>query len=145
MTHADKRRFDALQVILRYWWGEFQEKTRLEWRLSFAIWATLATIIGSILTGKLQSLKIAFLPIWISVFLIILLALHFWFLSWIQKKLRSFRENIVPVLHEMYTLLPGLPIPLFIPGNRWKQPSLFVQIGISLVLEIFLLLWITVI
>jgi hypothetical protein len=49
-----KKRFDALSVLEQEQWKEFENKVSHEWRLSFAIWASMVASSGAILGGKVR-------------------------------------------------------------------------------------------
>jgi len=135
-----KREFDALQALQDQSWSEFQEKSQVEWRLSFGIWSAMVAAIGGILAGKAAEVNIAPLKPLVACLFSILLGLHLWFLIWVQQRLQEARENLRIVRQEMWNLL-DLVQPGVERNERkiYKQPSLYVQLGITCVLEIVLL------
>lgn len=135
MNEDEKRKYDALQSLNDQDWAEFQEKTRLEWRLSFGLWSSMVTVIGSIFAGKATDVEIAGLSWAIAAvcLCIILIGLHLWFLLWIQKRLQNVRYNLWTVRDKMWEFL-SLVIPERPIRKILKQPSLYVQLGITCVL-----------
>ena len=145
MNDETRRRYQALQSLNDQNWAEFQEKTRLEWRLSFGLWTSIVTVIGSIFAGRATNIDLNILK-WPAVCLatslaaflcVALIGLHIWFLLWIQKRLNDIRANLRTVRSEMWELLKlGKPIST---RSKWVQPSFFVQLGITCLLVIVLM------
>lgn len=137
MDDKARHRLDALVSLNNQEWAEFQEKTQVEWRLSFALWTALVAVIGGILGGKATELLI---PFWMklgAVFVCVALVfLHLVFLLWIQKRLGHARSNLTVVRYDMWSLVRlGTPQGY---GERRRapcQPSLWVQLSITLVLS----------
>jgi hypothetical protein len=138
MDDKEKAKYDALQSLNDQSWAEFREKTQLEWRLSFGLWTAMVTAIGSILGGKAAGVDIASPPSAVVCICLGLLGLHLWFLIWIQTALRKAREHLRIIRLEMWNSL-GLTIPETPSKTKWQQPSLYVQLGITLVLAAILL------
>ncbi len=137
MDENKKNEFDALKEMEKGSWAEFQEKTKLEWRLSYAIWTVIVAAVGSIIAGKATGTKIE-IPKEIIIFLCVLpLIIHLLYLYWIQTCLRKSRYILNVIRDKMWTLVSITnPTP---PSNPWyRQYSLWVQLGITLFLVIIL-------
>ncbi len=133
MKVDQKRQYDALQTLEEQSWAEFKEKTQLEWRLSFGYWTVLVTAIGSILAGKAADQTFS-LPVSILVVICtFLLLLHMWFLQWIQKSLGITRRYLYKIRIKMFNIV-GLKMPDPSRETWWKQPSLYIQLGITIIL-----------
>jgi hypothetical protein len=124
-------------------WREFNHKTRHEWKLSFSIWGGLLASITALLSGKITftekiSLHV-FLFLGVSI-VIFILALHFWFLWWIQNRLQIIRKDAWDIYAKRWNQL--FPEKQYSESNRsqFDQPSLWVQLGITLLLSTTLLL-----
>ena len=138
MDEDSKRKYDALKSLNDQYWAEFQEKTRLEWRLSFGLWTSMVMAIGSIFAGKAAEVDIARLK-WPAVFFCLVpIGLHFWFLWWIQRKLQAIRGYIATLRNEMWAQL-HLDKQEHANRNRFRQPSFYVQLGITCLLAAILL------
>jgi len=136
MNEDTSREYQALQSLNDQNWAEFQEKTRLEWRLSFGLWTSIVTVIGSIFAGRATGVEFTNFKLPAMCLCVALIGLHMWFLRWIQKRLKDIRANLKTVRCEMWKLL-GLGTP--VNSRRKKQPSFFVQLGITCVLVIVIL------
>lgn len=105
MEENDKRLFDSLKELENENWEEFQEKTRFEWRLSYAIWTSIVAAIGSIIAGKATSI-VPKVHILIALAICILpFAIHGIYLHWIQTCLRKTRTYIYKARKEMWKLV----------------------------------------
>ena len=128
-----KNLFDAFTVLRDHAWNEFQNKSSAEWRLSLAVWAAILSAAGAILS------KDGFKPATLAVYAsgLVLLAvggLHLWFLHWIQRKLREARQYLSEAQSKMRELA-GLPTtPTGPRESPWKQPTLYVQLAITVLL-----------
>ncbi len=141
MKEKDKRTYDALVSVRDHQWKEFEEKTRLEWRLNFGIWAALLTSTGAVIKANECSLSGSEeirIAIAIVVFLVIIL--HYSFLHWIQGSLKLCRKFQHEAEGEMRKLL-SLPPEIFSERKpAWKQPTVIVEMLISILLGTILLL-----
>jgi hypothetical protein len=142
LDEGQKRKIDALQALLNYWWGEYQEKTKLEWKISLVIWALLATAIGGILTGKISSgtkyLLFGF-PYIISILLIFILGVgHVMFLFWIQCRLKNFRDKMSVIRKGIEEALL-IVLPQEKPYNILKHITFFLQLSVTIGACIYLI------
>jgi hypothetical protein len=147
ITDDRKRTVDAWQALLNYWWGEYQEKTKLEWKISIIIWAVLASAIGGILADKIShEMKqlIGNHPILLRNtmvgFLIGLSAIHEIFIWWIQRRLKEIRTTISEIrkgIHELLGIKENSK-----PYNILRHSTPFLQSIVTLSACFFLVVYI---
>ena len=128
-----KQEFDALQSLNDQSWSEFKEKTQLEWRLSFALWSSLVASISGFLAGKAAGIIITIPVAFLIVFAFLIILVHFSFLFWIQTSLKKTREFLKSIRAKMWYMV-SLNMPQLQSRGRLKQPSLWIQIGITCIL-----------
>ena len=139
MEDEKKNEYDAWTCLRDHVWCEFEEKTRLEWRLSFGIWVALLSSAGAVLSA--DQLKGSILFIILTCLVIIVVAyLHARFLGWIQSSLRKSRDIQREAETKMRALLHLAPLTLGTRKQTWQQPSLQVQMLITILVSITLLL-----
>ena len=132
MTEEEKRKFEAWESIRDHAWREFEDKARVEWRLSFGIWAALLAVAGALIgTGQIGSGVVPMGVAWIIVGSVVVT--HAIFLYWVQTKLQNAREYLSEAQTQMRDILGG--------GKRddpersiWKQVPMYVEFGISILL-----------
>ena len=141
MTEDEKRIFDSLSNLEEQQWREIENKIKLEWRLSFAIWGSLLAASAAIIGGKLHFRNLPIEQIMLSVLVIIFLVviLHVLFLYWIQRSLQRRRKSLWVLRKAMEEL-----IPISIQKGEYnrkipKQVSIYVQVLISVLLSIIFL------
>lgn len=106
MNEKDKRAYDAFVSIRDHQWKEFEEKTRLEWRLNFGIWAALIASTGAAIKANESSLGgNDEIKVVISVVVLLVLILHYVFLHWVQNNLKLCRKFQYEAEGEMRKLL----------------------------------------
>jgi hypothetical protein len=104
-----KAMVDALNATREYWLKRYQEKTALEWRVSFGIWVLLSGTIGLIITEKLGPsifINIVMDGVLLLVLLLVIIG-HFCFLTWIQKKLDKYRKEMEKSTNDINNILNG--------------------------------------
>ena len=140
MTEDEKRKFDSLSILEAQQWREIENKIKLEWRLSFAIWGSLLAASAAIIGGKLQFRNLPIEQIIFTGLVIVLVViLHVLFLYWIQRSLQRRRESMWLLRKAMEEL-----IPISIQRSKYnrkisKQISIYVQVLISVLLSIIFL------
>lgn len=139
MDEKRKNEYDAWTGMRDHAWREFEEKTRTEWRLSFGIWAALLTSSGAILSSDTllvsPTIKLA---AWIMV--VVVMVIHTRFLYWIQESLRTTREYHREAEAKMRKIMDLDPVDLGPRKSLWKQPSVQIQILITILVCTTLLL-----
>ncbi len=139
MDEKDKREYDAWASLRDHAWCEFEEKTHLEWRLSFGIWVALLASAGAILSAStLKGSTDIEIFAWVGVFVVAIV--HARFLWWIQRSVRTSREFQREAEAEMRRLLHTAPVTLSPRKSAWLQPSVLVQMLITVLASITLLL-----
>jgi len=134
MEEEIKRRFDAFSSVRDHAWREFEDKSKAEWRLSFGIWAALLALGGTLLTKNSKYINMYVL----SISLALIVLLHGWFLYWIQCKL----DNARIILHETQMAMRkilGLTTHSY-KRKIFKQPALYVEIIITLIIAVLLVI-----
>jgi len=141
MTKDEERIFDSLSALEKQQWREIENKIKLEWRLSFAIWGSLLAASAAIIGGKLHFRNLPMEQIMLSSLAIVffVVTLHVLFLYWIQQSLQIRRESLWVLRKAM-----GELIPISIQRGKYnrkiyKQVSVYVQILISVLLSIIFL------
>jgi hypothetical protein len=135
----DKNEYDAWTCLRDHAWREFEEKTRTEWRLSFGIWAAILSSAGAILSAdQLKGSTVFEILAWLAV--IIVVYIHARFLVWIQASLRKSRGILREADTKMRALLHKAPTTLGPRRATCRQPSVQVQMLITLLVSITLLL-----
>jgi hypothetical protein len=130
MDNDGKKQFDALAALCDHAWKEFEEKSRVEWRLSFAVWAAILSAAAVVVSTD------AFEPPTWAVLIsgLVLTAiggLHLWFLHWVQRKLGEARTSLSESQAKLCELV-GLPTTPRSPrGSPWRQPTLYVQLALT--------------
>lgn len=132
MTDSEKRRFDALTALRDHAWREFENKSQAEWRLGFGLWAAILGGAGVIVTTPTLAAS-ATLTYMVALYLLALCTIHIKFMRWVQGKLGDCRDRIYEAQGEMRRMLSLPPAPEVgaSRGNRWRHPSLVVQVAIS--------------
>lgn len=79
-------------------WEEYKEKSSIEWKFSYSIWAALLGVASVIVANKIkikELLSRAF-PYLNPVLVIVFIAFlsHLIILSWVQYRLRSYRKEL---------------------------------------------------
>lgn len=96
----DKDRFDALHKLAEQAWRDWDHKTRYQWRLAFAIWGAILAAISLIVTQHIH------VPSWIPILICSLLFLiHWFFLGWIEGRIRDCRRQMFQYVSEMEAVL----------------------------------------
>ena len=133
MNDDAKRAFDAWASFRDHAWHQFQEKARVEWRLSFGVWGALLASAGAILgtTGVTRTSLLEWSSI---VAVLVLLVVHARFLWWIQQCLGQGRASLREAEQHMLALLEAERPVGPDRGATWKQPSLQVQMAITVLL-----------
>lgn len=134
-----KGRFEALAILERQQWREYDIKVRHEWRLSFAIWTALLAASGAIFGGRLQfgesHLLIKSLP---TIFAILVsgfaILYHHKFLYWTQTRIQEIRNSLWEIRTKMESIAETTLQEKQFSRDPKKQPSLDVQIGITIIL-----------
>ena len=134
MEEQIKRTFDAFASVRDHAWREFEDKSRTEWRLSFGIWAALLALGGTLLTKNPKYINISVL----SISLTLVVLLHGWFLFWIQCKLDVARKILHETQMEMRKIL-GLSTHIY-KRKIFKQPALYIEIIITLIIAVLLVI-----
>jgi hypothetical protein len=131
MTEDEKRKFDAWESLRDHAWREFEEKTRVEWRLSFGIWTALLASAGALISADGQTIGglIEQVALWV---IGVVVLTHAAFLYWIQKRLRSARDDLYKAQVQMRELLNAPTEPP--PRSIWKQVPMYVEFGITILL-----------
>ena len=75
-------------------WEEYKEKTALEWKFSYSLWAALLAIASVSLADKYSNPKLEFNPRLLVVAVIIIVTIHGLFLVWTQIRLKKNRISI---------------------------------------------------
>lgn len=142
MNEDSKRNFDAWTAMREHAWREFEDKARAEWRLSFGIWAALLASAGALIGASTISKPPAF-KYGAPIILIVLIIAHAFFLRWIQRKLEGARKYLWEAQGQMRKCIDiSYKQGQFERSPWWKQPSLIVQLMITVVLAC--VLWIVV-
>jgi hypothetical protein len=112
-----KDRFDALHKLAEQAWRDWDHKCRYQWRLAFAIWGALLAAVSVILTKPL------IVPSWASWSIcIVLFAIHWFFLGWIEGRIRECRRQMFQYVLEMESLA-GNPLQRFTCLSRRLSPQ----------------------
>lgn len=134
MDVDDKNEYDALVSLRDQAWREFEEKTRLEWRLSFGIWIAVLTCAGAIFKASaLRGSLLLEFSAWIGA--VIVIFVHMYFLIWIQSALRRSRSFQREAESGMRKLLNMKSASISPRKTAWKQPSVMIQILISFIVS----------
>lgn len=132
MKDEVKNQFDALAAFRDHAWKEFQDKSGAEWRLSLAVWAAILSAAGAVLSRDGFKPPTGAVPV-SGLVLLSVGGLHLWFLHWVQRKLGEARRFLSESQARMRELA-GLPAtPVSPRGSPWKQPTLYVQLAITVV------------
>jgi len=146
MTEDEKRKFDALESLRDHAWREFKHKSRAEWRLSFGIWAALLASM-SVLIASNKPLVGNLMEDWLCELKLLAVAIpigHIYFLHWIQIKLGEARDILNEAQNGMGEMLGAgslttkLHNKLTKPRSNWKQPPLWIESGITILLVVML-------
>lgn len=124
-----KNKFDSLRELEKSSWEEFQEKTKLEGRFSYAIWGAILTAIAASFAGKASIRNFPEWTIYLTCFLPIFF--HFIYLYWIQTCLRRSRSIIYDIRKEMWELIDFETNVNLINKEWYKHLTLWVQLGIT--------------
>ncbi|MBN1806388.1 MAG: hypothetical protein JW837_14160 [Sedimentisphaerales bacterium] len=139
MNNDDKNEYDAWTCLRDHAWHEFEEKTRTEWRLSFGIWAAVLSSAGAVLSADQLKGSTGFtLSAYLAV--VIIIYIHARFLAWIQSCLSNSRDVLRQADTSMRGLLHQDPRILGPRRPAWRQPSVQVQMLITILVSITLLL-----
>ncbi len=92
MKEETKKTFDSYDVLRMEAMQEFDKKVAFEWKVSFSLWAALASVFISFTQANIHAILCSMKIEIISLFSIILF-LHAIFLCWIQYNL-SFQRKI---------------------------------------------------
>ncbi len=139
MGEEPKSPFYALESMRNHAWSEFQEKARIEWRLSFGIWAGLLAGTGAVLSAE-HLRRTDWLLYLTALAVFVVFVVHARFLLWVQGRLARSREFLREAQSRMQDLLD---LKTKSGGNRrpnWMQPSLQVQLAVTLLAGSMLLL-----
>jgi hypothetical protein len=148
LTSDQHNYYDALKTLNDFNWNEFKEKTKLEWRFSFGIWAGYSAILTAYLS-KIIKFEVSFIFYLIYIIILaVIIGFHFGFLYWIQKKLRTYRYNMIIVQKKMTDLLKLTLIPPSKPSVNeqneisckeiMKRITIWIQITISILLSLII-------
>ena len=91
MNESEKNRFDALSILWKGAWDNFNHRRNYEWKYCISVWTAFSVFIASIISGKLifKSIYILLGIIFIGGIITIL---HIFFISGLQKRNKSDRD-----------------------------------------------------
>ncbi len=138
MDPNQKAWFDSLEALNQQSWQEFLEKTRLEWRVNFVLWAAIGAAVVGILSGDISvttdPAKIVFLVVGF-----VLLGIHLWFLYWVHAKVRRCREYLYTIRDVMWNQAqlekpPKSEIERTPETRIWRRPTFVIQLLVTTIL-----------
>ena len=119
-------------------WREFDHKTRIEWRLSFAVWITLLAATGGVLKGQFPAIANTIcIPISCGI-AVIVVVFHFMFLRWVQRRLQDIREDMWEIYKERWNVVLAPPKLGPLLRERRRRSTTLVQLGITSLLGLLL-------
>jgi hypothetical protein len=121
---SDTERFEALKALEEQSWKEFQEKSKLELKMTLTIWLSLLLSLFKIEIP--QDYAILFITL-----LCILGFIHYLFLDWIYDRLKFSREYLINIRKQMFSIVDFTP-----PKSNLKKDKkyIYLQFGVSVVL-----------
>jgi hypothetical protein len=139
------KRCDLLKYLGDDRWREFELKAQQEWKLSIGIWSALVVGIGILFKGEAKDIT-HFPKITLFITAALLLSLivfsHFKFLLWIQTRMNQLREsmNYIDTAILSFAGIAKAPSKNAPNRSRWRQPPMYVQIGITALLGLLFIL-----
>jgi len=138
MTEEEKRKFDAWESLRDHAWREFVEKSSIEWRLNFGIWAALLASAGTLLAAQKKIPGLLLLLVAPMVIVLVLIG-HAAFLIWVQTRLQEARGDLDEAQDQMRKLI-NAPDKQRAKRSVWKQAPMYVGLAITvLLLGVFLI------
>ncbi|MCD4651757.1 MAG: hypothetical protein K8S56_08245, partial [Candidatus Cloacimonetes bacterium] len=118
-------------------WNEFTEKTKIEWKMSFAIWYAIFSVIVGTIAGKFAQSDLNVNCYVLFTLCGVLLIIHFLYLFWIQKCLRKSRDFLYEIRERMRDMVELSNIEqeaLKLTNKTAKQFSIWLQLAVTALL-----------
>jgi len=137
LTTEEKNLFDALASLKAGAWTRYDRRREFEWKFSFGIWTATATFTGILFTEK--SAILGNNLFWASLVLAaILLLVHVFWQTNLQNRNQADRDEEDHYERQIERL--GITLHKRKPSTKgWRNYSPLCQVGITLLLCVFLL------
>jgi len=95
-----KEQFDGLGELAEQAWRDWDHKARYQWRLSFSIWGAELAATSLVITSKVPISLFTGILVGFAV-----LAIHLYFMNWIEGRIRDFRRQMYSYVGAMEDLV----------------------------------------
>ncbi len=117
--------------LLDHNWREFENKVSLEWKLSFGLWSALIAILYVVYDKKIEIGGESIILVFAA---LLIIALHIWFVIWIQYCLKKHRSRLHEFRSKLLREIGIIDYPAF-KRNIFNQPTVVIQVTVTIILD----------